>query len=258
MHGILSLSALHLAKLRPENQSLYLNLSVAHQDPGLSNFRDQLLQISPANSKAMFAFSSVVVAFAFGYAVTASAAGPSPELLHTPSLEELFRVFMLARGAHNIVQSVSESLRGSNFAPVFDFDETNVVMPDDVTRALGELDSLNLQCQMDGPPETLQAYQKAIDTLRSLSFTVYTGRPSLTLAAGWAIRLPSEFMDHLQTYQPLSLVVLAHYCVFLHAERDHWCLNQWGAAVMRDIWQLLDDSWRPHVQWAMTTIFESQ
>ncbi|KAG2419080.1 hypothetical protein HFD88_002184 [Aspergillus terreus] len=256
MHGILSLSALHLARLRPDNRATYLSLSVAHQDPGLSSFREQILQITPANAKAMFVFSSIVVAFAFGYSVTASPQDQGLEI-HTTSLEELLRVLLLARGVIHISKVASEWIQESNLAPVFNFKHPDVAVPDDVAQALDTLDALNLHCQSDSLTDTREAYQKAIGELRVLSYTVFSGHPTLTLAVGWAIRLSKEVLKDLQTHEPLALVILAHYCVFLHLERGHWCLDGWGAAVMRDIWQSLDDSWKPHVRWAMSKIFES-
>jgi hypothetical protein len=68
MHGILALSAVHIARTRDDHRRpTYLNTAVAHQNQALTSFRGLLNDINDSNTKAMFALSSVVVVYAFGF-----------------------------------------------------------------------------------------------------------------------------------------------------------------------------------------------
>lgn len=68
MHGILALSALHLARTRNDHRRpMYSNIAIAHQNQALALFRDLLGNINASNAKAMFAFASIVVLYTFGF-----------------------------------------------------------------------------------------------------------------------------------------------------------------------------------------------
>lgn len=63
MRGILAVSALHLAHLDPQKNTVYTQLSAFHQDFGLKGFRASLTNVTEDNRAAVFAFASLLVPY---------------------------------------------------------------------------------------------------------------------------------------------------------------------------------------------------
>ncbi|TGO40614.1 hypothetical protein BHYA_0034g00340 [Botrytis hyacinthi] len=60
MHGLLNISALHLAFLNPAKRDLYLAPAIRHHDIFLSLYRSELDSITPDNCSAMFICSTLI------------------------------------------------------------------------------------------------------------------------------------------------------------------------------------------------------
>ncbi|OQD82882.1 hypothetical protein PENANT_c019G06802 [Penicillium antarcticum] len=243
MHGILGLSALHLSKLRePESQSKWLSVAISHKNIALSMFSDQLSNIDRSNVKAMMGFAGLVVAFGLGSALT-------PGTADGPSLDSLIKIFTLSRGVQAVASREFEFLLQSNFAPLFNITQPEICLPDHVIAAFDRLCELNAQCGQQSVHHNCPVYERVIKSLRDLAAFTLTEPTSMTLAAGWAIRAPAEYLSDLDHRVPFSLVVLAHYCGFLHMACENWCVGPWGSVVLEEIRQSLPSDWQPHIKW---------
>jgi hypothetical protein len=243
MHGILGLSALHLSRLRePESQSKWLGVAISHKNIALSVFSEQLSNIDRSNVKAMMSFSGLVVAFGLGSAHT-------PGTADGPSLNSLIEIFTLSRGVQAVASRELEFLLQSNLAPLFDVKQPNVCFPDHVTAAFSHLYELNSQCGQQSVHHNFSTYERVIKSLQDLAAFTMVQPTSMTLAAGWAIRAPAEYLKDLDSRIPFSLVLLAHYCGFLHMARENWCVGFWGRAVLQEIREYLAPDWQPHIKW---------
>ncbi|KAF7908564.1 uncharacterized protein EAF01_004319 [Botrytis porri] len=60
MHGLLNISALHLAFLNPAKRDIYLAPAIRHHDIFLSLYRSELHSITPDNCSAMFICSTLI------------------------------------------------------------------------------------------------------------------------------------------------------------------------------------------------------
>ncbi|GKZ39706.1 hypothetical protein AbraIFM66950_000983, partial [Aspergillus brasiliensis] len=249
MHGILAVSALHLSLSEVEtHKAFWLGLATAHKGQALHSFREQLQNITSANAKAMLGFAGLVVAFAFGSALT------GVEDADHPSLDALINVFMLCRGVQDITNTASTFLRQSSFAPLLSPGRPAASIPDRVKESLDQLDHLNTGCALGGQHDPA-IYGKVVEDLRELSVYTYAQPTSMTLAAGWAIRAPSRYLEYVRTKEPFALVVHAHYCAFLHLARQNPFIQSWGSCVLRDICSLLGSDWRPHLTWPVSEVF---
>ncbi|KAJ5106459.1 hypothetical protein N7456_003134 [Penicillium angulare] len=249
MHGVLALSALHLASLRQDNRRvMWLDLAIAHKNTALSMFSAQLQNIDLSNPKAMMTFASL--AFAFSLASVLNVGGEEDG----PSLSSLTDVFHMARGVQAVMGTKQDFIRESNFAPLLSTARPDANIPMDTLDALDQLEQLLVQCGQADTGFGAPYYIKEIDSMRGLLPFTYDQPTSMTMAGGWAIRLSQEYLEDLQSQKPLALVVLAHYCVFLHAARENWCISSWGRRVFLDIREHLDPGWHPHIQWASLNI----
>ncbi|KAG9193050.1 hypothetical protein G6011_03085 [Alternaria panax] len=65
MHGLISLAALHVAYLRPDDRRANLHIAAHHHTLALSGFRADTYAISPDNADAVFATSALMFLYAF-------------------------------------------------------------------------------------------------------------------------------------------------------------------------------------------------
>jgi hypothetical protein len=249
MHGIMAISALHLAHLRQnERQVEWLNIAIAHKSTALAIFSEQLHNIDKSNARAMMSFAGIAVVFSFASALYCSDSDDGP------SLNALVDLLMLARGVQTVGSQAMEFLRHSNFAPLFNITEPGATIPDDVLSALDHLDDLNAQYGQKSGNHHPKSYERAIQTMRELAPFTFAEPTSLTVVGGWAIRASPEFLEGLKNREPFALVVLAHFCVFLHIIRENWCIGPWGRLILGEIVQILDSDWQRHIKWAVVQV----
>jgi hypothetical protein len=249
MHGILAISALHLAHLRQnERQTEWLNIAIAHKSTALATFSEQLHNINESNARAMMSFAGIAVVFSFASALYCSDADDGP------NLNALIDILMLARGVQTVGSQAMEFLRHSNFAPLFNITDPGATVPDDVLSALDYLDDLNAQYGQRSGNNDPKSYERAIQTMRELVPFTFAEPTSLTVVGGWAIRASPEFLEGLKNREPFALVVLAHFCVFLHISRENWCIGPWGRLILGEIVQVLDSDWHRHIKWPVVQV----
>ncbi|GFG19476.1 Zn(II)2Cys6 transcription factor [Aspergillus udagawae] len=249
MHGILAVSALHVSLTEAElEKTFWLGLASAHNSEALHLFVRRLTDINSTNAKAMVGFAGLVVAFAFGSALTGLS---EPD---KPSLDALNNIFVLCRGVQETTNTAFSQLLKGTFAPLFDARVPQAAVPRKVKQALEYLTNLNAERSVESGHEAA-TYMPAIEALRDLSVYTYAQPASLTLAVGWAIKATPAYLDHVQMKRPFALVVHAYYCAFLHISRGNCCIGSWGKCVLEEIYHILDPDWRAHIRWPVEEVF---
>lgn len=250
MHGLLAVSALHLARTSkdPPSRSAYLTRAVAHQNQALALFREILGDINESNAKAMFAFASMVVVYTFGF--------PAPPDVQDPwtSIDDLYQVLVLTRGIQQVIRSPAEYLSTSTFAPILQVEPVSAPLPADAAATINQLHEANEVCGSRNESHETEIYTATIDNVAEMLGWVYGGMTASVIAGRWAIRLPARFMELLREREPMALVMLAHYGVLLQAMRHRWCFGEWCLRVAKAVWAILDEEWRPLIDWAMRAI----
>ncbi|CAI7595894.1 unnamed protein product [Penicillium glandicola] len=252
MHGILALSALHLARTGPDTRrASYLNRAVAHQNQALALFRELLGDVKESNAKAMFAFAGIVVIYTFAFPHTPDVQDP------WSCIDDLYQVLILTRGVHEVIYAPRDFrsyLEDSSFGPILKVEEVRGLLPEDATAMLKQLREANEFCWVRDANHEMQVYEEAIANLEEMLTWCYGGMTASTIAGRWAIRLKPRFMELLRERDPLALVMLAHYGVLLMSLKHRWCFDEWCVRVSKAVWAILDDQWRPLVHWAMKEI----
>ncbi|KAJ5121098.1 uncharacterized protein N7515_009059 [Penicillium bovifimosum] len=253
MHGILALSALHLARTGPElsQRPSYLNRAVAHQNQALALFRGMLGDVKESNAKAMFAFAGIVVIYTFAFPHTPDTQDP------WSCIDDLYQVLVLTRGVQQVIRAprdFRDFLWLSSFGPVLQVLEVRGTMPEDASVMLRRLHEANEVCKTRNVDHELEVYGDAIANLEEMLSWCYGGMRANTIAGRWAIRLPARFMELLRERDPLALVMLAHYGVLLQYLEHRWCFDELCVRVSKAVWAILDEQWRPLVEWAMKEI----
>ncbi|KAB8227438.1 uncharacterized protein BDW43DRAFT_304600 [Aspergillus alliaceus] len=250
MHGILALSAVHIARTRDDHRRPeYISAAVVHQNEALASFRELLDDINDSNAKAMFALSGVVVVYAFGF--------PHLTDLEDPwaCIDEFIQVLVLARGVQQVLNQATPSIQCSDWAILLRLDEYIDSLPKDAIAPLKRLRELNAYCGARDPMHDVDIYSITIDNLTDITAAAYGGLSSITVAARWAIKLKPKFVNLVRERSPLALVILAHLCVLLYRLKFDWCIDQWVHSLPKAVWRSLDDRWKPYAQWPMVEIF---
>ncbi|KAL2819070.1 hypothetical protein BDW59DRAFT_151677 [Aspergillus cavernicola] len=248
MHGILAVSALHLSLAEPGSEhAFWLGLATSHKGEALQWLRESMENVNPDNATTMLGLASLVVAFAFGSALTGLSDADKP------SLEALNDVFVLCRGIEQITKPASSFLRGSNFASLFSPASPATPIPNRARESLDQLDQLNLKCQHPSNEDTA-IYAQAITALRELAALAFCQPNSMTLAGGWPMSCAPEYLEYVRSQRSFALVVLAHYGALLYEARGNWFVQYWGRSVVEDIIQILDSTWTPHISWPISEV----
>lgn len=251
MRGVLAISALELASQRDDASRLqYIKMAAMHQNEALGEFQGLLSQINNENSKAIFAFSSILVVYSFGFLHIENTDGPSI------TMEDLYQVLMLCRGVQQVIARSRSSIHNSNFRPILDFTQVEYpwLLSDDAQFALHQLYDANIACGARAAGHNTEVYQKAIDTLgEALNASIQDHTPR-NLVSRWAIKLPQTFLECLQEREPMALVILCFFCVVLHRLRGVWYFRGWSTTVIKLIWRILDPEWKVLIHWSMMEV----
>ncbi|EGE81292.2 C6 zinc finger domain-containing protein [Blastomyces dermatitidis ATCC 18188] len=202
MHGLLSLSALHLIECSSNNDPnlrKYVELATMHQHLALAAFRPVLNNITPSNCNAVFAFSSLIAALAFAFSRFVGRPGGGEPVA------ELLQDFLLFRGVESVLSTSWELIQKGELGPMIRRPADGIPQPisKDVINALDYLHDCNGAHVTQLSAEEKDANNHAIRELR-ISFE----RPasSLETVFRWPILLPEAYLVHLKARKPMALV----------------------------------------------------
>jgi hypothetical protein len=98
-------------------------------------------------------------------------------------------------------------------------------------------------------------YTQAINGLHVVFYLFAKNPDDWVVVLRW-MNKSASYMHLLQARKPFALVILGHYCVLLHhgpGKQLMWMTN-WGHSMLQAIFDLLDDTWRTHLAWAMDAV----
>lgn len=224
LHGLLGLSALHLAETHLDPLK-YTRIATAHHTQGLNLFHSILKQVNEDNYAASIAFSSITAMFALG--VARPEAG---KLARIEIVDDLAQVFLLAKGWHKVVQ-VADGLKSREGDSIFPCpDSSGSPLSYDTEAAFKRIDTLN-----KGRDEGV--YRLAISSLKSVFEKLGDEKsddPHIALA--WAATLPEEFTRLIKDRQSLALALLGYFCVVLDRVPQVWWLRGWSKGLFGVVW----------------------
>lgn len=243
MHGLLAISALHLAHNETETQARYRDLAMKHYNVTLLTFRPMLSQITNDNCHSLFAASSVVAIFALALPQT-----PGVDMLSSP-IDEMIKISELGRGVYSLVKNASEWIKQGNLGPYLQLGimQAQAALPRDVSEALARL---RYEISASEEDENSKATYSAATALLEKAFKA----SALTVddagfAVVWLILVDHEYIDALKKKRPMAIIILAHYGVALHDSRHQWWSGKWGYQLVSAIYDSLNVESRGIIQW---------
>jgi len=255
MRGILSLSALHLARYQPEKRDIYLSQAMHHHDFGLRIATSVLSNANEDNASAVYIFSALTLFFTL-----ASPRKQSDFLLVGES--GIADWMMLVKGASFIYNSLHDSLLRGSLAPMFILGHrrnelrreslANIPLQEDPLHDLAQLIQKTTSNQ-----RSKQVYISATELLHSsFTFAYQQGIPGFE--AGdvfvWVFRVDDDYLQLLHRHEQEALVIFAFFCVVLHRLESQWWAEGWGVHLISNIYNLLDEEHKLWVRWPVEQI----
>ncbi|PWY90196.1 hypothetical protein BO70DRAFT_368732 [Aspergillus heteromorphus CBS 117.55] len=245
LHGLLSISALHLA-LRGVSQQKHTVMAIRHHDLGVALFRPHLSNITYENHDAVFAFSCVVALYSFGIQ-------RSSKSMEDP-LTNIHQVLTLVRGSAIALKPSHEAREQSRWSvlmlpyPFVFTGRLPVVIEDMLSKLRQRIPATPFAGSHTG------IYLSAIQTLRdTLTMTIMYRRQKMTHSYFPAV-CPPEFWAMVRIAEPLALAILANHAITLHWMGNSIWMEGWGKQTVDAVRQALPPDWHECIAWAVQEV----
>ncbi|KAI8931994.1 hypothetical protein NX059_010890 [Plenodomus lindquistii] len=256
MHEILAFSALHKVYLDYTQKPYYYACGIHHQDMAIRGVRKKLLNVKPDEAAAVMATSTLLTLTAF--ASTGFEAACSVSDSSNTAVLDLTSIFHLMQGMGNVLTLAHQFVVDSFLAPMIQ-DPQVVIPPQPLLGEIGEqLPALSSFVQ---DKRDLDDVEKLVllEAITSLTFAIAEASPprvdnrELRFLFTWALRLKPIFLEYMQQQRQGALVVLSYYAImFFAAEPGNWYLRGWGARLMSNCCNGVDETWAPAMQWPIS------
>lgn len=236
LHGLLALSALHLADSHSDPEP-YTKIATIHHTQGLELYYSILSNINKENYSASIAFAAITIMYAFGISRPGGTKTSGIGLI-----DRLSQIFLLSHGWQSVVDAADGLDRGTG-APIFPAPHSHTGdLPTATEAAFARLNDMNHD-------RDVAVYTLAISTLKSVFHDLEMDGDNPHIALQWAHMVPKEFLDLLHKRQNLALVIVGHYCIVLDALKEVWWISGWGKNLFGVILTNTDSSYREVLEW---------
>lgn len=244
MHGILAISALHIAAIRADESQYYSTLSIHHHNQALASYQDALSRLANENFVPVFALALILPIWTVKQSVTGLPGRPAAD-----PIAGILDCFNLIRGSGRIAWNAAYLEDFGPLAPVIELEPDEGTLPVHLSARLDELNRLITLEFLDA--NELPAYKEAVDELRKefARSVVHPTRTTLNPPMRWMVSVPDEYMVGIKHRKPVALVILAYFAVLLHRFNSFWFLDQAGARLVECISGALEGPWAGWVQW---------
>jgi len=252
MRGIFAVSALHLSHLQPNRSESLLITAAEYQQTALQAYRSILNNVNKDNCNAIFAFSALVVCYAFGSPKS------SEDLLLTgnDNTQAVPDWLHFLRGTYSLLSSSWEWIQHGAMAPLIEPVHRSPIISDGIDdEYLSKLIPLLEPETMESVDhrEKSQIYLAALQDLRTVfekSYPLENPKHCLRWASfDWPVRVSEDFIKLLNDREPKALILLAHHCVLLKREEPCWYLDGHAHRLLDTIEAMLAADMRGWIAW---------
>jgi hypothetical protein len=247
LQALLTLSALHIARYRPEKRSFYEAYAAREIESALRKASGLISNITEENCSAVLTFSLL--------ATLNSLATPRKEsnllLVGKNGITEWLYTF---RGMGQIVHGSWQGILKGELEPLIRASKSCLENGTSAPPETAALEGLKTTLEESTSPI---ANIEAVDQLL-ISFSIIHNRSRSSCEAPsvmvWPCSVSNAFINLLSEREPWSLVVLAYFCVLLKKAEGFWWMEGWPVHVLGHIYQLLDPLYRLNIRWPMECI----
>lgn len=245
LDSLLALSALQLAFCHTHDcfRQKLLSAAQAHWARVHAALGREANRSSEAtNCVSLFAQCSTQLVFSFAYSQLLR-----PCVSHS-AIDRICGIFHETRRSNNMLLELLENSSSEGILSLLAPQGAESRMPHTAAIAILGLKMLNANTRVR---QAHAVYNETIDQLNScLAYTTHSTDPGIW-GLSWILRVPSAYLDLVQSREPLALIILAHYCVVMYHLRERWWMGDWGVAVLQEISTVLGPDRQASIDWAM-------
>ncbi|KAL5423369.1 hypothetical protein PMIN06_006744 [Paraphaeosphaeria minitans] len=248
LHLILSITARHLARFRPQRRDEYVALADLHYATALPVVTAELSHLHQDNCDPVLLSVQLICTITW-------ARGPQPgEYLafgdqgHSDWLAMFrgIRTTLETVGYDNFTRSMAPNIR-AHAKPLPDVAGTLAY-----EEPLAELsDYVHYASKPPQLSQNVYAHQVLLECY-SNRYGGVDGEYHVSFA--WLFRMQEEFLQALQRHEPVPLVIYAHFAVLMNDMESFWYMKGWTSHVLAGIWDILRDEDRVHIRWSVSVV----
>lgn len=252
LHGILALAAQHLAYLKPDQRSRYLPSALSHYDLAVTSYRQSIQKITEENCTMLFAFSSILVQFAFGLGQVL----PPVSGEQSGAIASIIEIYHYCRGIATVVDVGREWISKGILGYLLKRKYVDARVENEPPEFREAFEKIHRRLDRDEsmPKEKKETYQETMKRLLQCAATVITDPQDKAIAMIVPSTVRPMFVSCLEAREPIALVLEAYHAVLLHGLDDFWWAKGWAPRIIADIAKELDESWREVLLWPMKNV----
>lgn len=253
LHGLLAISALHLAYLQPSRKaSLYAEASL-HQNEALTLYQSVTANITSENCNACYAFSTIVIIYAW-------ASSDETGYLCFGNMKSSGTVewIKLLRCSYNLILPYFGSMQNGPLMPLLSLYQPGHSPAREISvgdskklKSLSRLwaahNSSLSRVEIDALNEALSLLHEVYELIPSYN----TQTCPIAATFSWAVRISDAYITMVIKEQPEALVLLAHYCIVLQQVDKFWWICGMSRHLLDYIRITLDPQWERWIEWPL-------
>ena len=253
MRALLAVSALHVAHYTPSRRHLLVDYAVQQHQAASKTATVMLSEMTDDTCIAMYIFSVLTYVFAMA---SPSSHDTDDILLVTDDFGTEW--VHLLRGSRAIVDISEETLKRSEFSPIFEAGHRRFrlrLVDQTPHQPLSDLLSF-----LEGTIKSkshLDTYSFVIEELRktfSVIGQVMPGQLNNTDTSIWLFQITDEYLALLKAKDNAALTILAYFCVLLKQMERYWWISGRSEHILGSIYRLIDNQHRLLLRWPMEEI----
>lgn len=250
MDELLALSALHLSTLAPDaaEKQRCCHQAAQLQTRALTRFNMARPAVNEDNCTAMFLFAGLL-----GLHTLFDATSFHSDF--SQFLDKLIHFLSLHRGVRAVTRQSWHIISKTEIRHIVDpMSDVDAMDPSLVEPAATECDVLmdHLVASSDSLGSmAFNACREAVQWLQWVTKQRRTLRRPLQthVTLAWPVLIPFDFLQMLRQRRPEALVILAHWAVFLHYDREFWVFSDSGRVLIESTSKYLGSYWDDWMAW---------
>jgi hypothetical protein len=253
--GILALSSLHLAHLRPSEKSKWVPIAYSHQITALAAFRPILTKITEENCHAAFTLSMLLSVTSITLATHSSALRPEQKDLIP--IGDIFESFMMVRG---ILQVLRVCLKWIAAGPTKVFLCTyyrvhypRTPLPVSTAEQFTKLRAMiRERCPEAAVQDALNESLMSLEAIYEEAMYDLSRGTKVNLYGAiwkWPTQVQKCYVSLLKELHPGALVLFAYFAVLSKLVETEWYLSGWSEWAIQAISSVVDSDWKQWLRW---------